>query len=279
MKEKIDPWKIILLTCLACLFLILILRSFKPNKSVKEEILPEFTPYSGEFELQINPITTLDGMSIEEIAVFRTDKVEEYSFLDIFPYSYNPLEKRHKEIYGSITSGAGWLESAQFYICNPYLLVILTCANHVTPLVRRCGNPNIKYSNGVIEETYRGENARNWFDELYSYNDYPGIVRLWMVNAYDAYLFYANVDKERTENIDFNWSTSSGHIVNSIHRGRSLFHFGHHGVNNLSSADSMARIKILNKYDYTCIYVKLWRNMPLDKNEEADFAYIIRLIP
>jgi hypothetical protein len=244
-----------------------------------EASLSEFKPYNGVYTLSINPVTALDGMSLQEIADFRIGKVNEYSILNIFPPDYNPLKLPHSKIYNSITSGADWLHPAQFYISNPYLLIVVTCANHVTPLALGFYHKEVRYSNLAIEEIYEGEDARKWFRQLYSYEDYPGVIRIWTVNACDACLFYTNVDKRRTVNIDFSWNNSPGNITNTIYNLSEFFHTGRYGKNNLSPANANGRIKLLNRDSYTCIYIKLWRKRPQNINQKEDFAYIIKIIP
>ncbi|MFH1613130.1 MAG: hypothetical protein ABIB46_05360 [bacterium] len=227
--------------------------------------------------IEINFKTCLNGMSLKEIADFRIQKTKEYSFLGIFSPKYHPLKVPHDKIYRAISPCINWQDSAQFYISNPYLLIICSCANHVTPLMINCLNPKVEYSNKVIKEIYKGEDAVRWFEDLYSYPDYPGIVRIWMVNAYDAGLFYANVDISRSSNISP--SIMPENIINSVYSNSGFFHKGRYGTNNLSPADPKGRIKLLKKDIYTCIYVKLWRERPKSKNQLEDFTYIVEVIP
>jgi len=245
----------------------------------EENKLPEFKPYSGVLSLEINPIVSLNGMSLQEISDFRIKEVNKYHLLNIFPPNYDPLKPPHNKIYRSINSGAEWLHPAQFYLCNPYLLIVLTCARHVTPLATFCNNIEIEYSDSSIEEIYKGDNAFQWYQMLYAYEDYPGIVRIWMVNAYDAGLFYARIDKKRSANIDYNWSKNPENIVNSIYSQPGIFHKGRYSKNNLSPKDTNGRIKLLKKDAYTCIYVKLWRKKPNSEYQNEDLAYIIKINP
>lgn len=288
-KRKTHKLKTFLLIGLCCVFLYLlgkdkreIILLFNKEKisspPIGEASSSEFKPYNGVYTFSINPVIILDGMSLQEIADFRIGKVNEDSILNIFPPDYNPLKPPHNKIYNSITSAAEWLHPAQFYISNPYLLIILTCANHVTPLALGFYNKGVRYSNTAIEEIYEGEEAREWFRQLYSYEDYPGVIRVWTVNAYDACLFYANVDKNRTVNINFNWNNSPSNIMNTIYNLSEFFHLGRYGKNNLSPANANGRIKLLNRDTYTCIYIKLWRKRPQNIDKKEDFAYIIKII-
>ena len=278
MEKKSSFGKILILTILIIILFIFFIKNVIPRREKKEK-LPEFNPYEGEFTVQINPISSLNKKSLKEIAAFRIEKVKEYSFLNIFPEDYNPLIKKHKEIFGRITPYADWLEPAQFYICNPYMLVVLTCAGHVTPLVINCFNSSIEYSYRTIIETHKGEDANRWFNELYSHEKNKGLIRIWTVNASDAYLFYANVDKNQSENIDYDWHSVPQNIINSPYEGHSYFHLGHYNVNNLSFSDQNAWIKLRKKDVYTKIYIKLWRNRPKSINDKEDMAYIVEIKP
>lgn len=245
--------------------------------------LENFKPYSGETDtIKVNPITDIGGLAHDAFAKFRKSKVKEYSLLNIFPEDYGPFNGQHNNIYGQITPYANWVEGARFYICNPYLLIILSCANHITPLAFYCRNKEnikVKYSNRKIEEIYEGREALNWFNTLYSYDDYPGIIRVWMVNAKDAGLRYACIDKNKTINVDFDWSSSANSIVNSAYTCGEFFHVGKYNLNNLSPANMNGRIKLLGKNRYTCIYIKLWMVKPVDITQEEDFAYVVKIIP
>lgn len=236
-------------------------------------------PYAGDYSIKVNPVTRLDGMTLEEIAGFRVQKVKEYEILNIFPPDYNPLQEPHSRIYGSITSGANWLYSAQFYITNPYFLIVISGGNYVNPLAEVCENVEISYSNASIEESYKAEDALKWFKRLYSYKDCPGIIRIWMVNAYDAGFFYASVDTQKSSNIDLLWNYPPEHIINAVYSNSGCFHLGRKGVNNLSPLDNNAQIKLKTRDAETVIYVKLWRESPVNKNQKADFSYLVKIIP
>ncbi|MEW6555977.1 MAG: zinc ribbon domain-containing protein [Elusimicrobiota bacterium] len=238
----------------------------------------EFNPYTGEANINVNPVTVLNSFTRDEFINFRKNRVAEYSFLNIFPKDYSP----HDSIFGSITFGVDWVEGIPFYVCNPYLLIILTCADHATPIAYYCKNTtNIKvnYSNGKIEEIYEGEEALNWFNILYSYDDNPGIIAIRMVNARDAHLLYACIDKEKTVNVDFSWSASPNNITNSIRNTYGFFHVGKYGKNNFSPEDNCSWLKLSARNKYTCIYIKLYLMKLVDINQKEDFAYIIKIIP
>ncbi|MBN1383772.1 MAG: zinc ribbon domain-containing protein [Elusimicrobia bacterium] len=300
-SKKSNKWKIVLILSIVLVFLLLTqlanivefattYRIRKRQAKQLEEIrlcekarLEKFKPYSGETDaIKVKPVSDLGGLTHDAFAKFRKGKVQEYSFLNIFPENYEPFDTSHSCIYGEIAPIVNWIEGAQFYICNPYLLIILSCANHVTPIAFYCKNKGkikVKYCNRKIEETYNGQEALNWFDIVYSYGSYPGVLRVWMVNAKDTGLMYVCIDKEKTVNIDFAWNSSANNIINSAYTCREYFHVGKYNQNNLSPANTNGRIKLLGKNRYTCIYFKLWMVKPDDINQKEDFTYIIKIIP
>lgn len=293
-KTKSTKWKELLLLGLILFFLIITLwtivipyfrvkieTSRRIERIEKEKAIKraEFSPYTGETDvIKINTADNLSGLTKEEFINFRKNKVQEYSFLNIFPKNYNP----QKTVFGQVSFGVNWVEGVPFYICNPYLLIILSCKDHTRPLdyyFKDRANIKIKYTNRIIEEIYEKDEALNWFNVLYSYDDYPGIIRIWMPNASDAGLIFACVDRSKTVNVDFDWNEQTTNITNSAYLGREFFHVGKYNVNNLSPSDARAHLKLIEKNRYTCIYVKLWVVEPKDINQKEDFVYIIKIIP
>lgn len=275
-KQKNSKFKVLFLLGLICIFIVIFRENTNKKTIAGVEKKEKLNPYQGELMLKVNQDFNLDGLSIEQIARFRIEKVKEYATLNIFPLNYDPLKPPHNKIYGTITSGKNWMADAQFFMANPYLLIVLTYANYATPLGMNLRNTKIKYRNRTIEEIYDAD-ARQWFYKLYYYEDYPGIIRVNMVNAFDAGLTYASIDKERSTNIDFNWKNSPENITASLYSQPGFYHCGRAGKNNLSPADPMGWIKLISKYKETCIYVKLWREKPKNKNQKEDFAYIIKI--
>ena len=250
-------------------------RRIEETALAQKKIRDNFKPYTGQIDIQINLISQLFGMTKQTLHEFRKSKIDEHAILNIFQPAYVLCSK----IFDTIEYDKDWVNSAQFYICNPYQLIILSNVNSITALIDYCKNPEIKYSNRTIEETYRGNDAEWLFKQIYSTEAEPGKIRLWMVNAYDAGLKYANIDKQKSENIDFAYNTSSEDIVNSAYSQPCLFHVGRYNKNNLSPADINGRLKISERDKYTCIYVKLWLLKPQDIAQQEDFAYIIKIIP
>jgi hypothetical protein len=240
-----------------------------------------FVPYAGTVKIE-NDIsaaqvrsgsrTALDGMNHEEIARFRLDKVERYRQLNIFHSRYHPFKSYHKDIYGSITAGKDWLPPAAYYIANPYVLIVMTCANHVTPLNYYCPDVSITYDNGVIEEVHSDRNAACWFSRVFKSEDYPGRVRLMTVNARDAGFFYIYVDVDRSMNVKR--SNNPQNLTNCATTVRSFYHMGKYGVNNISPAYSNHWLSLEEENEETLIYVKLWREKPSSVDLEADLVYV-----
>lgn len=236
----------------------------KNTKITKEEAGKE------KFQkINYNQIISLNGMNMEEINDFRIDKVKEYSFLKIFPDDYKPDNR----IYGQITPGADWVEGAQYYICNPYKLIVCSSANHVTPLAFYSSPSEITYYNNAVVEIYEGDEARYWFRSLEA-----DLIRLWMQNAYDAGFIYASIDQEKSKNINLSFGLPQN-ITKSVYSNSCFYHVGRYKKNNLSPADANGRIKLIDKYQDTYIYVKLWKEKPVSTAQKEDFAYVITIAP
>ncbi|MBI4650181.1 right-handed parallel beta-helix repeat-containing protein [Candidatus Desantisbacteria bacterium] len=191
----------------------------------------DFSEWLGYYEQHIktSPRISLNGTTKKQIADFRIQKVNEYYNLNLFSVNYDPLKEPGNKIYGSITDGADWMEDTQYYICNPYLLMIITYQNYIRPFEFSSQVSEIKYFNNIIEEIYDKESARRFFLDLEYYmiyaEAYERVVELWMVNAYDAGYLYANIDIDKSANIK-PYKDTSTNIINSIYSNSSFYHYG-----------------------------------------------------
>jgi len=250
-----------------------------PQARASEYKREPFKPYDGEITINIQQATNLGQFTPEEFAKFRVSKVKEYAQSNIFPSNYDPFAYPHREIYQNITFGTGWTEAAQHFISNPYLLVTLSAAYGIYPMEVYSRLPSVHYKNKTIEEVYTGQSAQMFFAVFDPKLDFPGGLRLWVVNAQDAGLMYANVDKSKCTNIDFNWRDTPDNIVNSVYSLNTIFHVGQYQLNNISPDCRRSTLMIKEKYKYTCIYVKLWVKKPKSIDEKEDFTYIIKVNP
>jgi hypothetical protein len=243
-----------------------------------------FVPYKGEVKIvhdirtpNLRGATGLDFMQKEEISTFRLQRISIYRQLKIYDDNYHPFKEYHQYIYKSITPGEAWLGPTPYYIANPYQLVVLTCANHVTPLNLYCPDVEITYSNGVFEAVHRGKGALCWFHMVYASDDYPGQVWPVTVNAWDAGFFYAFVDLPRSKNIKENDNPS--HITNKPHNRQYFYHVGKYKKNNISPTIKDAWLTLNNRDTDTVIYIKLWRNKPTDGLQTPDLVWVFRILP
>lgn len=230
----------------------------------------------GERKIYVNPATPLHKLSKKEISNIREKGVQEYKDLGIFPLGYRP----EGSIFGEIDEGADWVNDVQFFVNNPYLLVLTAAHNRVDALLPYCGVEYAGYSYKKIQVDYTGASAKRWFYYIYDYYpDSKGIVRLWFVNANDSGFRYAHVDMARSANIAPDWPEAGGSIVKGAYTSREFFHVGHLKKNNISSLDTKKMLKLIEKDKETVIYIKLWREHPRDINAEEDLAYVIRITP
>jgi hypothetical protein len=243
-----------------------------------------FVPYKGEVKIQhdiktpnLRGTTGLDFMQKQEISTFRLQKVSIYRQLGIYDENYHPFKDYHRYIYKSITPGEAWLGPTPYYIANPYQLVVLTCANHVTPLNLYCPDVQISYSNGVFEAVHRGKSALCWFRMVYESHDYPGQVWPISINAWDAGFFYTFVDLSRSKNIKENHNP--GHITNKPLTRRYFYHVGKYKKNNISPTIKEAWLTLINRDTRTVIYIKLWRNKPTDNSQAPDLVWVFKILP
>ena len=222
--------------------------------------------------------TALDGMNRDQFTAFRLQKIEKYRQLGFFRPGYSPFAPPHNEIWGHMTPGADWLYSVPYYIANPYLLVILVPPNHVTPIDMHVDAVNIQYQNGVLSETILGASARQWFDAVYSSRyAQAGMVRLVMVNAWDAGFRYIHLDPALSSNIQT--SEHVNNVTRSWHSQRCVFHVGRYKKNNLSPEDRRGWVKLQARDVPTIFHIKLWRAQPAAVSDPADLIFIITIDP
>ncbi len=244
---------------------------FNPSDSTVR-IKLDMTKTSNSFDLP----TGLDKFSRREIADYRMAQVNKYKEINIFPANYHPLQVPHQSIYGRIHSNGPWLYSVPYYIANPYILIVAAQANHVTPLNFYCPDAEITYTYKKITEIHRGENAHCWLRAVFTSMDYPGVIRLFTVNAEDAGFYYAYLDESLSSNIKE--ADDLANIANSIYCGHNFYHFGQYKKNNLSPEDRRCWIA-LKKSDYTRLVIKLWQDEPKNSQKPADLIYEIVVIP
>ncbi len=224
----------------------------------------------------VNPTTPLHKQSINAICSLRKARVNDLKMLGIFPESYTPAGS----IYGQIDEKSDWVQDTQFFVNNPYLLVVISSGNKVNAFLPYCGLNSVEYSDGKITETYRGQSAQKWFFYAFDYyGDFKEIVRLWFVNANDAGFKYAHIESSKSLNLDMNYPPSEGSVLKSIYSGREFFHVGHLKKNNISPYNVRATLKPREKNLKTVIYVKLWKDRPSTKDVKEDFAYVFRIEP
>lgn len=223
--------------------------------------------------------TALDGLDLKDVASFRQARVRDHQDLALFPRLYDPLQGPSRRIYASITPGMKWLGPTPYYVANPYVLIVMTCANHVTPLNLFCPEVSFRYTHRRIEEIHNGPSARCWLDRLFDppYADNPGLARVVMVNAYDAGLHYAHVDLGQSENVGAD--SSPENIVNALFDQSSFFHVGSHAANNISPEDRKGWIRLQDRGAPTRIHVKLWTGRPPSPASPADMVYVVSVRP
>jgi hypothetical protein len=221
--------------------------------------------------------TALDGMNFEQLTKFRVEHVEQYRQLGFFHPGYSPFSPPHNRIYGSITPGAQWLYSVPYYMANPYLLIILVLANHVSPIDIYVPEMSIRYHNGTINETIRGTSAQTWLGFVNSSPDYPGQIRPIMVNAWDAGFYYIYLDQQRSRNIKLN--ENPNHVSHAPYSLSCFFHVGKYRKNNLSPEDRRSWIELTEQNKPVYLYFKLWRQKPVAVSNLADLIFIFDIDP
>jgi hypothetical protein len=222
--------------------------------------------------------TLLDGMSRDDLLRYRASQVKLHATLHVFPADYSPLDGERRSIWMSITPRAKWLAPVPFYVANPYRLVVLTCANHTTPLPHLCRGWDLTYRAGRFEEVVGGQQACCVMKQIYEppYADNPGRVRIVTVNAEDAGFPWAMVDVAASENVLLD--PNPRHITRAPHRQHCFFHVGRYGVNNLSPEDRAAWLTLKRPTARTRIVVKLWRTAAAS-TDRPDVVYDVLVDP
>jgi len=226
-------------------------------------------------KILVNPVTPLHKMNKDAIFALRREKIAQYKELKIYLDSYVP----DNSIYGQIDERFDWLHDTQFFVANPYLLVLTSAGTKVNAILPYCGITHVEYSKNRIDVTYSKDSASKWFYYIYDfYPDSRGVVRLWFVNAYDAGLKFSHVDLGQSTNIE-PVSNSADNVLNGIYSGRELFHVGKYNKNNISVDDPRAKLRIKNRNEKIIIYTKLWRSKPKSMDIKEDFSYVISIKP
>jgi hypothetical protein len=232
--------------------------------------------YQGTYSIVVNAMIPLHKQPISAIYSLRKARVEENKVLGIFPENYTPSAS----IYRHIDERADWVKDTQFFVNNPYLLVVISGSHYVNAFLPYCHLNSVEYSHGKITEAYPGPTALNWFFFAFDYYpDVKGIIRLWFVNAYDAGFKYAYIDSSKSLNIDMAYPQAKDSLLTSVYSGNEFFHVGHLKKNNISPYDIRATVRLKEKNAKTAIYVKLWKNRPSDKSAKEDFAYLMKIEP
>ncbi len=256
-------------TVVPSIWILLALFAFAPVLAGTEALASPSTT------IAVNPVVPLHKMKKEEIYAVRRARIDLYKHLAIYPDNYVP----DPQIYRSIDEQADWIQDTQFFVANPYLLVLTSAGTTVNALLPFCGVQEATCSGRQLEVVYRGRSAEQWFYYIYDY--YPGssgIVRLWFVNAYDAGYRFAHVDTQRSQNV-VTVSGSPAAVAVGIYEGHEFYHRGSKGKNNISIDDMMAKIRLNRRNEPTLIYIKLWKNRPSGIHAPEDLAYVIRIVP
>ena len=232
--------------------------------------------YQGNHLIIVNPMTPLHKQSKDAIFSLRKAKVRDNKKLGVFPETYVPAPS----IYGQVDETADWVRDTQFFVNNPYLLVVISSGNKVNAFLPYCNVDSVEYSHGKITETYRGQSAEKWFYLAFDYyGEFQGILRLWLVNAYDAGFKYACIDSSKSTNIDMSYPPPESSFLKSIYSGHEFYHVGHLKKNNISPYDVRATIRLREKNSRAVLYVKLWKSRPSAMNGKEDFAYVFKMEP
>lgn len=227
-------------------------------------------------EIDYNSLVPLQQMDKHQIFDLRKSKVSGYRELKIYPENYAP----EPSIFEQLKEYVDWVRDTQFFIVNPYLLIIDSAGEYVDGLIPFCPVTTITYSQNKITARYEKEAATKWFYYIYEYYpDSKGVVRLWFVNALDAGFRYFHVDAACSANIEPIPNSANDHVMKSVYAPREFFHVGRYKKNNISPNDNRAKLKLKDKNVRTVIYIKLWANRPDAINSKEDFSYVIEVDP
>lgn len=238
---------------------------------------PAHAEYSAKNKvIGVNNTPQLHKRNKDVIYLLRKGKVDMHKELGIFPSDYRP----DNNVFGQIDDNAEWLNDTQFYISNPYLLVLSTGASYVNPLLPFSKVASVQYTFKKIDAVYKGESAALWFQYVFDHygKESSGLIHLWFPNANDAGFRYASLDMSRSTNVEA-YAGQEDAIGKGIYSGNSFFHRGASGRNNLSPEDKRAWLRVSKRGVKTVMYIKLWKNKPANKDAQEEFAYVITIDP
>lgn len=217
----------------------------------------------------LNNIESIKGLDDRQIIKMRSEKLKQYRGAEIYPKAANPYDTRYRKTLSNLRGDINIAEGIKYYVVNPFLLIMQTYVNQMKTITPYCKSVSLKFDNNIIEETYSGESAAMWFYYVYSDEDHPGSISLWLANAMDAKYRYGNIDITKSSNIDLDNFFSQGRAAPD----------GLYWKENLSMKKTFGRLKLKEKDQYTSIYLKLWKRKPVKNTEKEDIAYIIKIIP
>ena len=246
---------------------------------MKDDDVSDDDSIKKRISMDFEPVRELGPMSLGEIIIFRKSRIDKYSQLKIYPADYDLSGGANSRIYGSVREEIPWTKSASFFLSNPYLLIVLTYAGYSTPVDTDMSGVVIEYGSGRILQAHKGLAAERWFNQLYKYQDSSGIVRVNMVNAYDAGFKYAFLDLSRSANVDGARDKGRGNIADGVYGNPGFYHAGKKGKNNLSPADPRGWLKVIKRDVFTKLFIKLWRENPKSPYSSEDFGYLIEIDP
>ncbi|MEN8154986.1 MAG: hypothetical protein ABFR75_13285 [Acidobacteriota bacterium] len=212
-----------------------------------------------------------------EFIKLRLKKIKKYKILGFYHPDYNPFRYYHFQVYQRVNFKKSWLYPIRYYIVNPYQLIILTKANHVTPLNLHNKNFSLRFDNGRMIETYTGKEAKSWFRSVFQKSDHPGKVWAIAVNGWDAGFFYTMLDIYKSKNIQNNYSISN--ILNSPNNGRYTYQVGQYKVNNIGPSKHDSWITLKKGNVFTKFYFKMWRTKPDLPSSKPQLIYEIIINP
>lgn len=281
----------------------------KAMRIAKDNISGQFFPFQGEAVISIIPSRQWVRVSRENFLQFRKDSIKEHEVLHIFPVDYDPFRDPHLSLYAGLDFSLGWTDFSKSVVSNPYLLVMLSRPVMYTSFQEDCGLSAVRYRCGVIEETYSGNQAIQFFDILEQGGDTSRSVSIWTINAEDAGFAYAALDREQCANVDFKGDSTSGYVPDTVYNLHAVYDaLSYRGVNVLYNnivpaggtvktftvlsggewgkageyvpGNQPAQIKIRLKETRrnTCIFIKLWKNKPANIDAKEDIAYRINVI-
>lgn len=232
-------------------------------------------PWKGTETIAIRAYETYPLMSLAALDPLRSRRVQELAHLNVFPPEYSVRKGLSAPVWSQIDPGAGWVADTQFYLENPYLLVVVAHTPYVNALMLGERWPDVTYRDGKFVETWRGRQAHAW-DRMACSDQAPCELRLWAVNARDAGLGFASVDPALSRNVS---ASASGpeNVLSAVVQIRDFFHMGLRGANNLSPHNERFVLRVDRPGDDVVIHVKLWPRKPSGPEEPAPVAWEVRI--